>query len=151
MSVDTLTYEKTSYEKIEYGLRTKLNDNFKNVYVSPVFEMVGNECVRIDLESVEFEEQHQNFSVEVYSIGLFYYTTDKKEMKHELVNKNIKARIDRLKSLLLLNKYNSTGVTGSNNKWINLKIESILLNQECEDDNVYCTKFNLNLTNTNQY
>ena len=81
----------------------------------------------------------------------YYYTTDKKEMKHELVNKNIKARIDRLKSLLLLNKYNSTGVTGSNNKWINLKIESILLNQECEDDNVYCTKFNLNLTNTNQY
>lgn len=150
-TVTSITYEKTAYDKIEFGLRNKINDSFQNVYVSPVFQMVGTESVRVNLDSVSFEEQHTNFSLKNYNVSVFYYTTGKQQMKIESQNKHIKSRIDKLEQQLLNSQYNSDGTDGANNKWINLQIEEIEFNVDSGDDDIYCTKFNLIIKNTNQY
>ena len=46
-----VTYDKISYDEIEYGLRKVINDEFKNVYIANEFKMLGTECIKINLES----------------------------------------------------------------------------------------------------
>ena len=45
-----VTYDEISYKYIEKGLKTIINDEFRNVYVSPLFKMRGTECIRIAIE-----------------------------------------------------------------------------------------------------
>ena len=42
-----VTYDEISNKYIEKGLKNIINDEFKNVYVSPIFSMRGTECIRI--------------------------------------------------------------------------------------------------------
>tara|TARA_Y100001973_G_C5209214_1_gene344252 strand:- start:35467 stop:35916 length:450 start_codon:yes stop_codon:yes gene_type:complete len=149
MATSSVSYESSAYDKIEFGLMQKLVDTRKNVYVSPKFKMMGNECVRIDLESCIYEEQHHHFTVKHYGVCVYYYTDA--DMTNQNTNKEVKQRIDKLEQELLNSQYNSSGTDGSSNKWINLLINEIEFNAEVEDENIYCAKFNLTLTNTNQF
>ena len=58
---------------------------------------------------------------------------------------------NRANAQLLASQYNSDGTDGANNKWINLLINEIEFGAENEDDEIYCAKFNLTITNTNQF
>ena len=63
-----VTYDKIAFPKIEQAIKFILDDNFPNVYISPVFKMIGNECIRINLESSASEELATNFEVRVYEL-----------------------------------------------------------------------------------
>ncbi len=148
-----VSYEKISYDKIEKGLKDKINVDFANVYVSPIFKMIGNECVRVNLTQSELVEQHRNFSEREYNVTVRYYT--KADMSNEHTNKGVKRRIDMLHKLLLDNQYNTTGTDGANNKWLSLMIDTISYgiedNEQDENQQLYIAEFLLTLTNTNQF
>ena len=60
-----VTYDEISYKYIEKGLKNIINDEFKNVYVSPIFSMRGTECIRIMVESSDNEETTNSYEQRV--------------------------------------------------------------------------------------
>ena len=143
-----VTYDKISYPKIEESIKFLLDDSFPNVYISPVFRMVGNECIRVNLESSTSEELATNFEVRNYNVILRYYT--KADMSKERDNEFVKNRIDKLKKLLIDNQVNNT-----NSKWAKLEVESITYNVENDEnedkDDLFVAELDLNITNFNHF
>ena len=119
-----VTYNKIAYDEIELALRKIINDEFKNVYIGNEFKMLGNECIKINLESSTSIQQATNFEQRDYNINLRYYHMA--DTKNEIVNKSVKANVDRLRKHLLDNQVNSTY------KWSALIIDEI--NYNVQDD-----------------
>ena len=119
-----ITYDKIAYDEIELGLRKVINDEFKNVYIANEFKMLGNECIKINLESSTSIQQSTNFEQRDYNVNLRYYHMA--DTKNEIVNKSVKANVDRLRKHLLDNQINLT------NKWSALIIDEI--NYNVQDD-----------------
>ena len=119
-----VTYDKIAYDEIELALRKVINDEFKNVYTGNEFKMLGNECIKINLESSTSIQQATNFEQRDYNINLRYYHMA--DTKNEIVNKSVKANVDRLRKHLLDNQVNSTY------KWSALIIDEI--NYNVQDD-----------------
>ena len=119
-----VTYDKIAYDEIELALRKIINDEFKNVYIGNEFKMLGNECIKINLESSTSIQQATNFEQRDYNINLRYYHMA--DIKNEIVNKSVKANVDRLRKHLLDNQVNSTY------KWSALIIDEI--NYNVQDD-----------------
>ena len=119
-----VTYDKIAYDEIELALRKVINDEFKNVYIGNEFKMLGNECIKINLESSTSIQQATNFEQRDYNINLRYYHMA--DTKNEIVNKSVKANVDRLRKHLLDNQVNSTY------KWSALIIDEI--NYNVQDD-----------------
>ena len=143
-----VTYDKIAYPKIEEAIKFILDDNFPNVYVSPVFSMLGNECIRINLESSSSEDLATNFEVRIYDVSIRYYT--KADISKEQDNEFIKNRIDKIKKDLIDDQ-----VKTSSDNWAKLEVTDIIYNvtdDENEDkDNLYIAELNVQATNYNQF
>ena len=142
-----VTYDKIAYDEIELGLRKILNDEFKNVYIGNTFEMKGTECIRINLESSATIQQATNFEERDYNVMIRYYHLA--DTSKELINKSVKANIDRLRKHLLDNQVNTT------NKWSALIIDEILYNvddAENEDNSLlHIAEFSISIQHYNQF
>ena len=119
-----VTYDKIAYDEIELGLRKVINDEFKNVYIANEFKMLGTECIKINLESSASIQQATNFEQRDYNVNLRYYHLA--DTNNEVINKSVKANVDRLRKHLLDNQVNSTY------KWSALIIDEI--NYNVQDD-----------------
>ena len=142
-----VTYDKISYGEIEQGLKKIVNDEFRNVYISDKFKMLGTECIRINLDSSTLVDMTNSFEEREYNVNLRYY--HQADTSQERINESVKANIDRLRKHLLDNK------TSSTNKWTELKVDTIEYNlQDSENDdneNLHITEFNLTINHYNQY
>ena len=142
-----VTYDKIAYNEIELGLRKIINDEFKNVYIGNEFEMKGTECIRINLESSSTIQQATNFEERDYNVMIRYYHLG--DTNRELINKSVKANIDRLRKHLLDNQVNTT------NKWSALIIDEILYNvedAENEDNSLlHIAEFSISIQHYNQF
>ena len=142
-----VTYDKIAYNEIELGLRKIINDEFKNVYIGNEFEMKGTECIRINLESSSTIQQATNFEERDYNVMIRYYHLG--DTNRELINKSVKANIDRLRKHLLDNQVNTT------NKWSALIIDDIQYNVE-DDENednslLHIAEFSISIQHYNQF
>jgi len=119
-----VTYDKIAYDEIELGLRKVINDEFKNVYISNEFKMLGTECIRINLESSTTIQQTNSYEQRDYNVNLRYYHMA--DTNNEMINKSVKANVDRLRKHLLDNQVSSTY------KWAALIVDEI--NYNVQDD-----------------
>jgi len=119
-----VTYDKIAYDEIEFGLRKIINDEFKNVYISNEFKMLGTECIRINLESSITIQQTNAYEQRDYNVNLRYYHMA--DTNNEMINKSVKANVDKLRKHLLDNQVSSTY------KWAALIVDEI--NYNVQDD-----------------
>jgi|21_taG_2_1085346.scaffolds.fasta_scaffold00149_31 hypothetical protein len=144
-----VTYDKISYPLIEEALKNIINDEFQNVYISPKFEMIGNECIRINLLNSTLEESNANYERRIYEVNIRYYFNC--DMHQPKVNEAVKNKIDRLKKHLLDNQTKNL----SNAKWVWLDVQSIEYNVEDDEnddaDALYIAEFTIELINHNQW
>ena len=142
-----ITYDKIAYDQIELGLRSVISTEFSNVYIGNTFEMKGTECIRINLESSATIQQATNFEERDYNVMIRYYHLA--DTSKELINKSVKANIDRLRKHLLDNQVNTT------NKWSALIIDDIQYNVE-DDENednslLHIAEFSISIQHYNQF
>ena len=142
-----VTYDEISYKYIEKGLKTIINDEFRNVYVSPTFTMRGTECVRIVVDSSENEETTNAYERRVFEVIIRYY--QKGDIRSEKVYEGIRREADRLRKHLLDNQVKNTSTA----KWVALDIDTINFNVEDEEneeiDNLNITEYLLSVTHHN--
>ena len=119
-----VTYDKIAYDEIELALRKIINDEFKNVYIGNNFKMMGTECIKINLESSSTIEQNTSYEQRDYNVNIRYYHMA--DTNNEIVNKSVKANVDRLRKHLLDNQVSATY------KWAALIVDEI--NYNIEDD-----------------
>ena len=143
----SVTYDKIAYDEIELGLRKIINDEFKNVYISNTFEMKGTECIRINLESSATIQQATNFEERDYNVMIRYYHLA--DTSKELINKSVKANIDRLRKHLLDNQVSTA------NKWSALIIDDIQYNIEDDENDenslLHIAEFSISIQHYNQF
>ncbi len=143
-----VTYDKISYPKIEEAIKFILDDDFPNVYISPIFKMFGNECIRINLESDSSEDLATNFEVRIYDVTITYYT--KADMSKDQDNEFVKNRIDKLKKALIDNQVKTTS-----DNWAKLEVVNRTYNVENEDiddkDNIFIAELEVQVTNFNHF
>jgi hypothetical protein len=140
-----IVYDKIAFPKIEEKIKGILDTDFGNVYISPIFRMFGNECIRINLESSNSEELATNFEVRSYEIKIRYYT--KANMEDVTQNNYVKNRVDKVKKSLVDNQVN-----GEN--WAKLEVSDISYNADIEEEgheDVFMAEFDVLVTNYNQF
>ena len=140
-----VTYDKIAYDEIELGLRKIINDEFKNVYIGNEFKMLGTECIKINLESSTLVLQTAALEEREYSVNIRYYHMA--DTNNEMVNKSVKANVDRLRKHLLDNQ------TSSTYKWAELQVEDISYNvqdaENEENDRLHITEFGVSIIHHN--
>ena len=138
-----VTYDKIGFTLIEKGLRDHINDDFQNVYISNKFKMIGNECVRINLEGSSNLMTTNAFEQREYNVIIRYYFNN--EIVNDNVNKSIKDKSARLRKKLLDKQTNKTSL-------VELDIDEILYgieDDENEESDVYIVQYDLTLVNHN--
>ena len=142
-----VTYDEISYKYIEKGLKTIVNDEFKNVYVSPIFTMRGTECIRIMVESSSNDQTTNAFERRVFNVILRYY--QKGDQRSEKTYEGMRRKADRLRKHLIDNQT----ANSSTAKWVALDIDTInfnVLDEENEEiDNLNITEYLLSVTHHN--
>ena len=142
-----VTFDQIAFDEIEVGLRFVLSQEFKNVYISNEFTMMGNECIRINLESSDLVSQMESLEVRDYNVIIRYYHIA--DMSNEPANASVKARLDMLRKLLVDNKTNGTY------NWSEVRVESIEYNVEDEEnedmDNLHIAEYSVSITHHNIY
>ena len=142
-----VTYDKIAYDEIELGLRKIINDEFKYVYIANEFKMLGTECIKINLESSASIQQATNFEQRDYNVNLRYYHLA--DTNNEVINKSVKANVDRLRKHLLDNQ------TSSTYKWAELQVQDIEYNvqdaENEENDRLHITEFGISIIHHNGY
>ena len=142
-----VTYDEISYKYIEKGLKNIINDEFKNVYVSPIFSMRGTECIRIMVESSDNEETTNSYEQRVFNLVVRYY--QKGDTRSEKVYESIRRKADRLRKNLIDNQVKNT----TDAKWTSLIIDTINFNVEDEEnediDNLNITEYLVSVTHYN--
>ena len=142
-----VTYDEISYKYIEKGLKTIINDEFKNVYVSPVFTMRGTECVRIMVSSSSNDETTNAYERRVFNVIVRYY--QKGDVRSEKVYEGIRRKADRLRKHLVDNQV----ANSSSAKWVALDIDTInfnVIDEENEEiDNLNITEYELSVIHHN--
>ena len=142
-----VTYDEISYKYIEKGLKTIVNDEFKNVYVSPIFTMRGTECIRIMVDSSDNEQTTNAFERRVFNVILRYY--QKGDQRSEKTYEGMRRKADRLRKHLIDNQT----ANSSTAKWVALDIDTInfnVLDEENEEiDNLNITEYLLSVTHHN--
>tara|TARA_R110000824_G_scaffold313676_1_gene500474 strand:- start:419 stop:859 length:441 start_codon:yes stop_codon:yes gene_type:complete len=144
-----VTYDKIAYPLIENAVKNLINNEFQNVYVSPKFEMKGNECIRINLLDSNAVETHTNYEERQYGVSVRYYFNC--DMHKPANNEAVKGKIDRLKKHLLDNQVKEEAGA----KWVQLGIDAIEYNvQDGDNDDmpeVYIAELNLEIINHNPF
>ena len=126
-----VTYDEISYKYIEKGLKDILNNEFRNVYVSPLFKMRGTECVRIAIDSSSNDETTNAYERRNFSVIVRYY--QKGDLRSERVYEGIRRKADRLRKHLIDNQTKNTSTA----KWAFLDIDTINYNiQDDENDGI---------------
>ena len=142
-----VTYDKIAYDEIELALRKVINDEFKNVYIANEFKMLGTECIKINLESSASIQQATNFEQRDYNVNLRYYHLA--DTNNEVINKSVKANVDRLRKHLLDNQVNSTY------KWSALIIDEINYNvqddENEENDRLHIAELSISIQHHNVF
>ena len=142
-----VTFDEISYKYIEKGLKTIVNDEFKNVYVSPMFTMRGTECIRIAVESSDNDETTNAYERRIFNVVLRYY--QQADLRSEKVYENVRRKADRLRKHLVDNQT----ANSSSAKWVALDIDTINFNvqdEENEDlDNLNITEYLLSVIHHN--
>ncbi len=142
-----VTFDEISYKYIEKGLKTIVNDEFKNVYISPLFTMKGTECIRIAVESSDNEETTNAYERRIFNVVLRYY--QQADLRSEKVYENVRRKADRLRKHLVDNQT----ANSSSAKWVALDIDTINFNvqdEENEDlDNLNITEYLLSVIHHN--
>ena len=142
-----VTYDEISYKYIEKGLKTIINNEFKNVYVSPVFSMRGTECIRIMASSSTNDQTTNAYERRIFDVIIRYY--QKGDLRSEKVYEGIRRKADRLRKHILDNQTANT----SSAKWVSLDIDTINFNvideenEELEDVNI--TEYELSVIHHN--
>ena len=142
-----VTYDEISYKYIEKGLKTIINNEFKNVYVSPVFSMRGTECIRIMASSSTNDQTTNAYERRIFDVIIRYY--QKGDLRSEKVYEGIRRKADRLRKHILDNQTANT----SSAKWVFLDIDTINFNvideenEELEDVNI--TEYELSVIHHN--
>ena len=142
-----VTYDEISYKYIEKGLKIIINNEFKNVYVSPIFTMRGTECVRIAVQSSSNDQTTNAYERRVFDVMIRYY--QKGDLRSEKVYEGIRRKADRLRKHIIDNQTANT----SSAKWAFLDIDTINFNVEDEEnediDNLNITEYILSVTHHN--
>ena len=142
-----VTYDEISYKYIEKGLKTIINDEFRNVYVSPMFTMRGTECVRIAVSSSENDETTNAYERRIFNVIVRYY--QKGDLRSEKVYAGIRRKADKLRKHILDNQTANTALA----KWVFLDIDSINFNVQDEEnegiDNLNITEYELSVVHHN--
>ena len=142
-----VTYDEISYKYIEKGLKTIINYEFKNVYVSPVFTMRGTECVRIMVSSSSNDQTTNAYERRVFNVIVRYY--QKGDVRSEKVYEGIRRKADRLRKHLVDNQV----ANSSTAKWVALDIDTINFNVSDEEneeiDNLNITEYELSVIHHN--
>tara|TARA_Y100000401_G_scaffold38325_1_gene28902 strand:+ start:672 stop:1106 length:435 start_codon:yes stop_codon:yes gene_type:complete len=141
-----VTYDNIAFGRIEEGLKQYIDDEFQNVYISPVFVDRGNEFIRINLVSSNNVESTNTYEQREYDVELRYY--HKCDMSQIRINEAVKKKCDRLKKHLLDKQ------TFSNN-WAELSVGTITYDvqddENKEKENLYIVEYTLTLTNYNHF
>ena len=142
-----VTYDKIAYDEIELGLRKIISAEFTNVYIGNIFKMLGSECIKINLESSSTIEQNTSYEQRDYNVNLRYYHMA--DTNNELVNKSVKAKVDRLRKHLLDNQVSSTY------KWAALIIDEINYNvqddENEENDRLHISELSISIQHHNAF
>ena len=142
-----VTYDEISYKYIEKGLKTIINDEFRNVYVSPMFTMRGTECVRIAVSSSENDETTNAYERRIFNVIVRYY--QKGDLRSEKVYAAIRRKADKLRKHILDNQTANTASA----QWAFLDIDSINFNIQDEEnegiDNLNITEYELSVVHHN--
>ena len=142
-----VTYDEISYKYIEKGLKNIINDEFKNVYVSPIFSMRGTEFIMNMVESSDNEETTNSYEQRVFNLVVRYY--QKGDTRSEKVYESIRRKADRLRKHLIDNQVKNT----TDAKWTSLIIDTINFNVEDEEnediDNLNITEYLISVTHHN--
>ena len=142
----SVTYDNVAFGRIEETLKQYIDNEFQNVYISPVFVDRGSEFIKINLESSSNVDTNNGYEVREYEVNLRYY--HKCDMTQIRNNEAVKKKSDRLKKHLLDKQTNS-------DNWTELSVNQITYNvqdDENEDkDNLYIIEYTLTLTNYNPF
>jgi len=142
-----VTYDEISYKYIEKGLKTIINDEFRNVYVSPMFTMRGTECIRIAVSSSENDETTNAYERRIFNVIVRYY--QKGDLRSEKVYAGIRRKADKLRKHILDNQTANTASA----QWAFLDIDSINFNIQDEEnegiDNLNITEYELSVVHHN--
>jgi hypothetical protein len=142
----SVTYDNVAFGRIEETLKQYIDNEFQNVYISPVFVDRGSEFIKINLESSNNVDTNNGYEVREYEVNLRYY--HKCDMTQIRNNEAVKKKSDRLKKHLLDKQTNS-------DNWTELSVNQITYNvqdDENEDkDNLYIIEYTLTLTNYNPF
>ena len=142
-----VTFDEISYKFIEKGLKTIINDEFRNVYVSPMFTMRGTECIRIAVSSSENEETTNAYERRIFNVIVRYY--QKGDLRSEKVYAGIRRKADKLRKHILDNQTANTALA----QWVFLDIDSINFNIQDEEnegiDNLNITEYELSVVHHN--
>lgn len=143
MAID---YDNIAFGRIEEALKQYIDDEFKNVYISPKYVDRGNEFIRINLLSSDNLETSNSYEMRDYQLLLRYY--HKCDMSQIRINESVKKKSDRLKKHLLDKQTNS-------NNWAELNLGSITYDVQDDEnegnDNLYIIEYTLTLTNYNHF
>lgn len=142
-----VTYDKIAYDEIELALRKIISNEFMNVYIGSEFKMLGTECIRINLESSNLLLQTGALEQREYLVNIRYYHLA--DTNNEIINKSIKAKIDRLRKHLLDNQVSTTY------NWTELQVQDIVYNiqdEENEDnDKLNIAEYSVSIIHNNIY
>ncbi len=142
-----VTFDEISYKFIEKGLKTIINDEFRNVYVSPMFTMRGTECIRIAVSSSENEETTNAYERRIFNVIVRYY--QKGDLRSEKVYAGIRRKADKLRKHIIDNQTANTSTA----KWAFLDIDNINFNVQDEEnegiDNLNITEYELSIVHHN--
>ena len=142
-----VTYDKIAYDEIELALRKIISNEFMNVYIGSEFKMLGTECIRINLESSNLLLQTGALEQREYLVNIRYYHLA--DTNNEIINKSVKAKIDRLRKHLLDNQVSTTY------NWAELQVQDIVYNiqdEENEDnDKLNIAEYSVSIIHNNIY
>ena len=141
-----VTYDNVAFGRIEETLKQHIDDEFRNVYISPKFVDRGSEFIRINLLESSNVESTNAYEIRAYSVLLRYY--HKCDMSQVRINEAVKKKSDRLK------KHLQDKQTDSDN-WAELSVDTITYDvQDNENDgidNLYIIEYTLTMTNYNHF
>jgi hypothetical protein len=142
----SVTYDNVAFGRIEETLKQYVDNEFKNVYISPKFVDRGSEFIRINLISSDNIETSNAYEIRQYSVILRYY--HKCDISQIRINESVKKKSDRLKKHLLDKQTNS-------DNWAELSIDEIAYDVQDEEneenENLYIIQYTIQLTNYNHF
>ena len=142
-----VTYDNIAYSEIELALKAEISTEFRNVYIGREFKMIGSECIKIDLITSTLLMQTGALEQREYALIVRYYFNA--DTSSELINKDVKLKIDRLRKHLLDNQVNTS------KNWAELRVQEITYNVQDEENedksNLHIAEYDLSIVHNNVY